>query len=89
MDSRGAFDRDDELSRNSPISGIMQMTEYTWILTVVANLLGVGFIVMQVRVQLERRLSTLETLVKILMRDKGLSIRSGDDMNNIDDIRRL
>lgn len=89
MDSRGAFDRDDELSRDSPISGFMQMNEYTWILTVVANLLGVGFIVMQVRVQLERRLSTLETLVKILMRDKGVAIRSGDDMHDIDDIRRL
>lgn len=89
MDSRGAFDRDDELSRDSPISGIMQMSEYAWIITVVANLLGVGFIVMQVRVSLERRLSTLETLVKILMRDKGISIRSTDDNNTVDDIRRL
>ena len=89
MDCRGAFNRDDELSRNSPNSGIMQMTEYAWIITVVANLIGVGFIVMQVRVSLERRLSTLETLVKILMRDKGVSIRSGDDMNTIDDIKRL
>ena len=61
------------------------MTEYAWIITVVANLLGVGFIVMQVRVSLERRLSTLETLVKILMRERGISVRTTDDLGTIDE----
>jgi len=64
------------------------MTEYAWVITVVANLLGVGFIIMQVRVSLERRLTALETLVKILTRDKGISVRSSDDLSAVDDIRR-
>ena len=61
------------------------MKDFTWLITIAANLIGVLFIVMQVRVSLERRLSVLETLVKILMRERGINIRSSDDMGTIDE----
>ena len=56
----------------------MQMSDFAWVFSVIANLVGVLFIVMQVRVSLEKRLSVLETYVKILMRDRGIDIRSTD-----------
>jgi len=65
------------------------MTDYTWVIGVVINLIGVLFIVMQVRVSLERRISTLETYVKMLIRDRGINVRSSDNLDTIDDhVRR-
>jgi len=56
-----------------------------WVIGFVVNLIGVFGIVMQTRVSLERRISTLETYMKILMRDKGVTIRSTDDMDFTDE----
>ena len=64
------------------------MTDYTWVIGVVINLIGVLFIVMQVRVSLERRISTLETYVKMLIRDRGINVRSSDNLDTIDDHAR-
>jgi len=65
------------------------MTDYTWVIGVVVNLIGALFIVMQARVSLERRLSTLETYVKMLIRDRGINVRSSDNLDTIDDhVRR-
>lgn len=49
-----------------------------WLFGFLVNLIGVFFIVIQTRVSLERRIATLETYMKILIRDKDISIRSSD-----------
>lgn len=54
----------------------------TWILGFIINLIGVFAIVMQTRVSLERRISVLETYMKILVRERGIHIRSSDDLSD-------
>lgn len=54
----------------------------TWILGFIINLIGVFAIVMQTRVSLERRISVLETYMKILLRDRGISVRATDDLSD-------
>lgn len=56
------------------------MTDFTWVLGFLLNLVGVIFAVIQTRVSLERRISVLETYMKILLRDKGVTIRSTDTL---------
>lgn len=89
MDSNRYLYRHDEIRRYRPFIKFMQMTDYTWVIGVVVNLIGALFIVMQARVSLERRLSTLETYVKMLIRDRGINVRSSDNLDTIDDhVRR-
>ena len=45
------------------------------------NLVGVFIAIFQTRVSIERRLTALETYMKIIIRDKGISIRSTDAIN--------
>ena len=49
------------------------------------NLIGVFAIVMKFRVSLEQRISTLETYMKILLRNNGVSVRSTDNINDVDE----
>jgi len=60
----------------------------TWILGFVLNLVGVFAIVVQTRVSLERRISVLETYMKIMLRDRGISVRSSDDMQAFEETEK-
>jgi hypothetical protein len=83
-----AVNRDDELSRNNANVEVMPMTDFTWIIGVIVNLVGVLFIVMQIRVALERRISTLETYVKMLIRDRGINVRASDNVDDLEQTAR-
>ena len=58
-----------------------------WMLGFILNLVGVFFIVIQTRVSLERRIATLETYMRIMVRDKGISVRASDTMDLTDERR--
>ena len=59
------------------------MNDLTWIFGFLFNLIGVFFIVIQTRVSLERRISVLETYMKILLREKGVAVRKSDNLEHI------
>lgn len=56
-----------------------------WVIGFIINLIGVFGIVMQTRVSLERRIATLETYMKIMLRDKGINVRASDTMDLTDE----
>lgn len=45
------------------------------------NFLGVLFAVFSSRIKIERRLTTVETYCKILLRNHGIQTRSGDNIS--------
>lgn len=59
------------------------MADFTWVIGLIINLISVFFIVIQTRVSLERRISILETYMKILLRDRGVSVRESDKLDKI------
>ena len=59
------------------------MSDTAWVIGLIINLISVFAVVIQTRVSLERRIAILETYMKILLRDRGVSIRQSDKLHDI------